>query len=532
MVVFMKKTRDWWKKFVKVTGLSDYSILLAKKNNPMEQENQIYRLTFDVDFPASIGESNALTEAESCCETYILPTVDEVLSRFDSYNIDIERIDLDLGIIGKDDIPRVLRNLLEEEIVKWLYKGSESKQISIRSEDPFEREKSLEPDWVSYLYTGILPWTYEDSAVQLSEQVRQDVFSHLEDDDWMMPLFVRLSKDDAAFYRFFNLLDVEAIKTVLSVPIFKRYVYHSVVYKDMDDMDKHELLALAYTWMKEIEKEEDEIQKRQDESSISGEEKLMQRRESEEEQRAEWLREVEDEEEREEAKKRKQSKKSEVSEERIAFDSEEEQQVVAKKNDAAIFEDRVEVFDEAVSAMKRQMMMGNEASENHCLVDDAGLVLLHPFLPALFERVGYLDKERKFINFATQERAVHLLRWLAGFEWPHLDYQLSLEKVLCDFPLTYPIDSEIELSDLEKEEGMQVLRSVCQYWKPLNNTSPEGLQGSFLQRQGSIAYEDNTWIVRVEGQALDILLDDLPWEISLLLLPWKEEMIMVEWQRE
>ena len=85
---------------------------------------------------------------------------------------------------------------------------------------------------------------------------------------------------------------------------------------------------------------------------------------------------------------------------------------------------------------------------------------------------------------------------------------------------------------MEKEEGRQVLRSVCQYWKPLNGTSPEGLQRSFLQRNGSITYEDNTWIVRVEGQALDILLDDLPWEISLLLLPWKEEMIMVEWQRE
>ena len=195
-------------------------------------------------------------------------------------------------------------------------------------------------------------------------------------------------------------------------------------------------------------------------------------------------------------------------------------------------EDRVDAFDKMVSSMKQQLMMFDEASEERCLVDDAGLVILHPFLPALFERLGYLDEEHKFVNLALQERAVHLLRWLAGYELPHLDYQMPLEKVLCDLPLAYPMGSEIEFTDMEKEEGRQVLRSVCQYWKPLNGTSPEGLQRSFLQRHGSIAYEDNTWIFRVEGQALDILLDDLPWEISLLLLPWREEMIMVEWQRE
>jgi hypothetical protein len=454
----------------------------------MEQENQIYRLTFDVDLPASIGEDNALAEAESCCETFVIPTVDEVLSRFDGYSIDIEKVDLDLGTVKKDEIPSVLRGLLEDEIIKRLYQDSEAERFSIVEGGSHETRKSSEPEWISYLYTGVMPWTYEDSELDLAKQMTQEVLSHLDDKDWMASFFERLSTDDAAFYRFFNLLDDETIQMVLRAPFFveisKVRASQAMNPQKLDDLDRHQLLALAYSWIKKKERKEE------------------------------------------------RAEKNKLGNDGVAYEESVEQQIVAKTtNDAELFKDLTAAFDKAVDSMKRQMVSDDE-TEKQCLVDDAGLVILHPFLPALFERLGYLDEEHKFVNLALQERAVHLLRWLAGYELPHLDYQMPLEKVLCDLPMNYPIESEIELTDLEKEEGRQVLRSVCQYWKPLNGTSPEGLQRSFLQRHGSITYEDNTWIVRVEGQALDILLDDLPWEISLLLLPWREEMIMVEWQRE
>ncbi len=454
----------------------------------MEQENQIYRLTFDVDLPPSIGENEALAEAESCCETFVIPTVDEVLSRFDGYSIDIEKVDLDLGTVKKDEIPSVLRGLLEDEIIKRLYKDSEAEQFSIVEGGPHETKKSSEPEWISYLYTGVLPWTYEDSELDLAKQVTQEVLSRLDDKDWMASFFERLSTDDAAFYRFFNLLDDETIQMVLRAPFFveisKVRASQAMNPQKLDDLDRHQLLALAYSWIKKKERKDE------------------------------------------------RTEKNKLSNDGVAYEKSVEQQIVAKTtNNAEIFKDLTRTFDKAVDSMKRQMVSDDE-TEKQCLVDDAGLVILHPFLPALFERLGYLDEERKFVSLALQERAVHLLRWLAGYELPHLDYQMPLEKVLCDLPLAYPMGSEIEFTDMEKEEGRQVLRSVCQYWKPLNGTSPEGLQRSFLQRHGSITYEDNTWIIRVEGQALDILLDDLPWEISLLLLPWREEMIMVEWQRE
>ena len=480
----------------------------------MGLENQIYRLTFDVDLPPSIGENEAMTEAESCCETYVLPTVDEVLSRFENYNIDIERVDLDLGKVSKEELPRVLRNLLEEEIVKRLYHGSDDvEEIAIRGHGPIETKSASELDWMSYLYTGVVPWTYEDSERDLAEQVTQEVFSRLDDKDWMASFFGRLSTNDAAFYRFFNLLSSDRIGDLLNAPFFaealKKEVHDDLTPQKLNSLDKQQLLALSYAMIKvDGQEEEQKIEAIINQGKACKAEKqqqiVAQKEETEEQQQIVAQRE----------------------------EAEEQQQIVVKITDVERLEDRADGFDKMVSSMKQQLLMFDEAFEEHCLVDDAGLVILHPFLPALFERLGYLDEERKFVNLALQERAVHLLRWLAGFEMPHLDYQMPLEKALCDLPLAYPMGSEIEFDDLEKEEGRQVLRSVCQYWKPLNGTSPEGLQRSFLQRHGSIAYEDNAWIVRVEGQALDILLDDLPWEISLLLLPWKEEMIMVEWQRE
>ena len=467
----------------------------------MGLENQIYRLTFDVDLPPSIGENEAMTEAESCCETYVLPTVDEVLSRFADYNIDIEHVDLDLGKVSKEELPRVLRNLLEEEIVKRLYHGSDDvEEIAIRGHGPIETKSASELDWMSYLYTGVVPWTYEDSERDLAEQVTQEVFSRLDDKDWMASFFGRLSTNDAAFYRFFNLFSSDRIGDLLNAPFFaealKKEVHDDLTPQKLNSLDKQQLLALSYAMIKvDEQKEEQKIEAIIDQGKAYKAEKQQQIVAQREE-------------------------------------AEEQQQIVVKITDVERLEDRADGFDKMVSSMKQQLLMFDEAFEEHCLVDDAGLVILHPFLPTLFERLGYLDEERKFSSLAHQERAAHLLRWIAGFALPHLDYQMALEKVLCDLPLSYPIDSEIELTDLEKEEGVQVLRSVCQYWPPLNGTSPEGLQQSFMRRKAIIVYEDNTWMVRVEGQAIDILLDDLPWEISLLLLPWKEEMIMVEWQRE
>ena len=165
-------------------------------------------------------------------------------------------------------------------------------------------------------------------------------------------------------------------------------------------------------------------------------------------------------------------------------------------------------------------------------VNDAGIVLLHPFLSAYFSQLGLIDEEKRFKSFEDQKRAVHLLKYLSGDEATHYSHRLTLEKIMCGFSPDFPMEHEFQITEEERQESEAMIASLCQYWRPLNGTSMKGLQHSFLLRHGTIERSDDAWIIRVEGSAIDILLENLPWEISTILLPWMEPMILVEWQQE
>lgn len=193
---------------------------------------------------------------------------------------------------------------------------------------------------------------------------------------------------------------------------------------------------------------------------------------------------------------------------------------------------------EYLSQLEKEFAAKKERIENQFVVekckltvDDAGLVLLHPFLSTLFSRMGLLDEKNHFKGLTEREKAAHLLRFASGDANLHFDHLMNLEKVFCGLPVQYPMMPDFPISNNEKLEVNDMLESVCQYWKPLNGTSVAGLQQSFLRRNGMIAYDGGTWLIRVEGMAVDILLDDLPWEISTILFPWTDDMFAVDWQR-
>lgn len=166
----------------------------------------------------------------------------------------------------------------------------------------------------------------------------------------------------------------------------------------------------------------------------------------------------------------------------------------------------------------------------HYETDVAGIVLLHPFLPIFFQRVGLLDAQNRFLSLEKQLHAVHLLRYLAGKNQPHQSYQLVLEKIVCGLPPDFPIPSEYEVGDDEKMEISDLFGAVRQYWRAVSETSTPGIQRSFIHRQGMACFEEPYWVLRVEESAVDILMDEIPWELSMLVLPWCEFPVWVEWQ--
>lgn len=169
--------------------------------------------------------------------------------------------------------------------------------------------------------------------------------------------------------------------------------------------------------------------------------------------------------------------------------------------------------------------------DKRLLISDAGLVLIHPFISRFLQNMKLVDRKGKFISAETRIHAVHLLRHLTRLEGEHHEHCLILEKILCGLPVGYAIPTEWKASERDEEEIEDLLKSVLSYWASLSKSSTGALCSGFLQRPGSVEKEDGMYIIRVEGSAMDILLDDLPWGLSMIMLPWLEQPIIVEWQR-
>ena len=558
----------------------------------MADENLIHSVVFDLELPASVHKDDAMAEAESCFDELALPVIDEVITHFGSmYDIDMEQISIDLGMVSKEDLPKVLSEKLEDELVKHLHFGlmegyaKRAENASIEGNQTNEFENSSRFDELSesvrfsYLFTGVSPWEYEVSDTQLVETLWTDVLEILKDESRSVAFISRFSDEALALYRFLNLFDTERIMLFLKTIflshakrkaqilqiIFKRVesdkprIVENVeghILSFIDTLSRRELFALVFAVFRDENVKGDEWQEIYVESSYEFNRELSAGSQHGSYQESQSTKEMPEvislkpmseqfsENETIARKLASEVQLSETTETEVQKKSSETllpemAAYITEDSDKARNDSKIQLkekilseFTDEIALLKKQAIEIPVHAAQSCYVDDAGLIILHPFLMALFDRIGLLDEDRKFVGLEAQEKAVHLLRWLAGFDKPHLDYQLALEKILCGLPLTYPIASEFELSEEEIVEGRQVLASVCKYWKPLNGTSIEGLQQSFMRRNAKVIFEDNAWIVRVEGQTIDVLLDDLPWEISLLLFPWKEEMIMVEWQRE
>lgn len=162
-------------------------------------------------------------------------------------------------------------------------------------------------------------------------------------------------------------------------------------------------------------------------------------------------------------------------------------------------------------------------------INNAGVIMLHPFLKIFFQKLDLL-KGKDFKDEAARSKAVLLLYYLAcGQEIP-AEYDLVLPKFLCQMPFNAPMDYTQTISKEEKEEAEGLLAVTIQHWGVLGTTSPDGLRGGFLTRKGKFEHEQTGWKLYVESETMDILLDKLPWGISLIKLPWMEEVLKVEWR--
>lgn len=161
-------------------------------------------------------------------------------------------------------------------------------------------------------------------------------------------------------------------------------------------------------------------------------------------------------------------------------------------------------------------------------IANAGLVLLWPFLHPFFDTLGLL-REGAFTDDMARQRAIHLTEYLVSGRTHAKEYELALNKLLCGHPLEEPLIPNIVLSESEQQESEQLLLDVIGHWTALGNTSPAGLQESFLQRDGKLLRQGSHWRLQVEQKAYDMLLASLPWGVGMVKLGWGEGVLTVEW---
>lgn len=173
-------------------------------------------------------------------------------------------------------------------------------------------------------------------------------------------------------------------------------------------------------------------------------------------------------------------------------------------------------------------------------VENAGIVLLSPYLPRLFSLLALTDGA-EFKDRECRMRALFLLQYLLTgnisvteeettvyFESP--EYEMALNKLLVAWPASEALSAGMEITGKEIRTLISMLQGVLGNWPKLRNTSLEGFRGAFLLRAGSLQEKEENYQLTVEEAAYDMLLDTVPWSFSLIKYPWMDKMIQIKWR--
>ena len=195
-------------------------------------------------------------------------------------------------------------------------------------------------------------------------------------------------------------------------------------------------------------------------------------------------------------------------------------------NDLEDFEDSD--LEEELEELE-DLLAEEEEDDRAIFIGNAGIVLLRPYLPHYFERVGLMER-LKWKSKKASYRGAHLLQYLATGDSVFPEHHLVLNKLLCGLKTARPLETGIEYTDLELEVSESLLEAVISSWSALGNTSINGFRSSFLKREGKLLEKENHWELKVEEESFDILMNKLPWTIGQIKYSWMDKILQVFWR--
>jgi hypothetical protein len=162
-------------------------------------------------------------------------------------------------------------------------------------------------------------------------------------------------------------------------------------------------------------------------------------------------------------------------------------------------------------------------------VDDAGLVILWPFLGHFFLHAGLLDRDHLFVDKQAPMRAIALLSQLAMENPEPPEFRLPLAKLLCGLSPQNSFALERLPTPEQLDECERLLAAVIVHASILRDMPVASFRTTFLQRSGVLSVRDGAWLLQVERHTHDLVLDRFPWSWSWVKLPWMPNPLRVEW---
>ena len=162
-------------------------------------------------------------------------------------------------------------------------------------------------------------------------------------------------------------------------------------------------------------------------------------------------------------------------------------------------------------------------------ISNAGIVILQSFFIPYFQRLELLE-EQQFKSEKQRRDAVHFLQFLATGTTETEEQHLSLNKIILGLDINHPIETEINMSDADKEIAESLLHASINHWSAIGNSSLEGFRGNWLMREGLLSETEQHWELVVQKRAYDLLLSEAPFSYNIIKFPWMKKPLYVTWE--
>ncbi|MDD4142709.1 MAG: contractile injection system tape measure protein [Bacteroidales bacterium] len=551
-------------------------------------EDLVNKLSFNLVFSDETSSESALDISNQYYRSYIQPSLEDVVKRYNHYDIRIENLDLDLGIVAPEDIAYKFSTMLENEIRKYIsnkfdheavasQKGTQifsnlqgvfsdnksdnekdviiNKNISggLLSDEDIPRQDAF-PVFVAYIADAAVPWYYSSEKKFKIARISTLALSDICSDKYRFDKLIQtISSNRYAFSRFTYLVTEAVLRDILlkfiednaNTIVLKEitdaiYTYYNktVIHTQSSTIRKQFLSYFGECLLFKDCRYFDPIYKELHSQSVTN--YITQESDSQSPRSATGSATMSAEVDKS-LKIRSGldhgSSSGEKEESYLLSDKSQETAMnnrlkkVVKDRDKKLLQHLLQKYKSEDGLMQNSnYAMSDETEElKRILVFNAGLVLLVPMLPTCFDRLGYLDESGKFWSMKHRLRAVHILQLLAGDHSLAYDHLINLNKIICGIDVNFPVNPVFRMRKQEKVEVENLLKAVIKFWKILDDISIESLQETFIQRRGYVEKTEKDWIVRVESKTIDILLEDMPWGFNLLSLSWNDYLIYVEW---